>query len=196
MKTRKILALCTVIILVILCSAALVACGNGGSGGGNGGGGTQTTVPTGNYLLTSSEYVVPVEFGSFDIPILLETDNEYSQVSGTSKITINANDGISFINVGSFAVSFTQGEGSGLSGTSFDMKFVTDGSGYKVVKKIDSSATLATTSSSQNTMLGGDSFYKMCTFTYADDVITLTMRYELVSDRDQGWTQTYTYTKE
>ena len=201
MKVRKILALCTMSIIMLLCSAVLFACGNDSGGGGGGGGGDTDPVPTGTYILTSAEYSEAVAFSGFTLPELMQDENEYSKVSLSSmdsEIKIFANRGVSFINVGSFAVSFTQGEETGFSGTSYDMKYVANGGGYKVVKKIDSNAALSMTGVSQNAMLGGagNAVYKMCTFTYADDVITLTMRYELASDREQGWTQTYTYTKE
>ena len=203
MKKFKSILL-TVLLMSALSVAALTfaACDLfGGSGGNNNNNNNnnnnQTPDPMiGTYLISSTAFVAPVYFGGHSGEII-DTDTGTGQTtpSPNGKITIAANADISFYAIGSLVCGFQGGTNSGVGGTVNAINYVAETSvGYRCMKV--NATTNQTRLTTINKTFLTDSVYVSCTFTYANDVITLTMRCELASDTAKGWTQTFDFAKE
>jgi len=191
MKKLKFILLA---LMIVSCILIIAACSiNPGGGGGNnpsGGTGGGSGIPRGTYTIISTAYVAPVYSAGCPAQLVLDSDTSNSQPCNDAKIILDANNDISFYAVGSFIIGFQGGTNSGVGGSANAISYVADNGGYKCIKVNAANGGILGTINK-----AGFNINVSCTFTYASNVITATMKYELTSNSAHFWTQTFEFAK-
>ena len=144
-------------------------------------------LPTGTYTISQSTLsATPAAFGSYTIPQIVTNllENPQNNVSSSSKIVITENY-VTFTAVGQGVLAYSSvpsANGYGKNGNAYDV--YAQGVVETKIRSITTSP------------FSGDSALNMyCQFSYANNTLTVTLKYTTPTSTANGFTLTYKYTK-